>query len=164
MQPIRGIEVRERRTQCGEDRFAYRVRFRNARGERKGRTFDRAQDALDFRARLRLLKRTGDLPVLDVGRESLEQLMDDYWRLYAETRLELGTRKKYRCLWDKHIDKRLGGMELRQITPLVLSEFMAELQQDGVGVPTIRSCLGLLQGMLARAPSNGTGPKSTSSN
>jgi integrase len=148
---LRGVEIRERRSCGGEDRYAYRVRFQNARGERTGRTFDRAEDALDFRARLRLLKRAGDLPVLDAGRESLEQLMEDYWRLYAETRLEPATRKKYRCLWDKHIDRRLGGMELRQITPLVLSEFVAELQQDGAGAPTIRSCLGLLQGMFARA-------------
>jgi hypothetical protein len=36
-------------------------------------------------------------------------------------------------------------MELRQITPLVLSEFILELQQAGVGPATIRSCLGLLQ-------------------
>jgi site-specific recombinase XerD len=42
-------------------------------------------------------------------------------------------------------------MELRQITPLVLSQFVLELQQAGVGVPTIRSCLGLLQSMFARA-------------
>jgi hypothetical protein len=148
---LRGVEIRERRGCGGQERYAYRVRFQNARGERTGRTFDRAEDALDFRARLRLLKRAGDLPVLDAGRESLEQFMEDYWRLYAETRLEPATRKKYRCLWDKHIDRRLGGMGLRQITPLVLSEFVAELQQDGVGAPTIRSCLGLLQGMFARA-------------
>lgn len=53
-------------------------------------------------------------------------------------------------------------MELRQITRLVLTEFILELQQAGVGAPTIRSCLGLLQSMFAR-PWNGTGPESTSS-
>ncbi len=42
-------------------------------------------------------------------------------------------------------------MELRQITPLVLSEFILELQQAGAGAATIRSCLGLLQSMFARA-------------
>lgn len=42
-------------------------------------------------------------------------------------------------------------MELREVTRLVLSEFILKLQQDGVGAPTIRSCLGLLQSMLARA-------------
>jgi integrase len=148
--PARGIEIRERRSQ-GQHRYAYRVRFQNAHGERKARTFDCVEDALDFRARLRLLKRAGDLPALEAGKESLEQLMDDYWRLYAETRLEPATRRKYRCLWDKHIDRRLGRMELRQITPLILSEFIAELQRENVGVPTIRACLGLLQGMFARA-------------
>jgi integrase len=147
--PTRGVEIRERHG--GEARYAYRVRFQNARGERKGRTFDCAEDALDFRARLRLLKRAGDLAALEAGRETLEQLMGDYWRLYAETRLEPSTRRKYRCLWNAHIQRPLGAMELRQITPLVLSEFILELQQEGVGAPTIRSCLGLLQGMFARA-------------
>jgi hypothetical protein len=145
------VEIRERHPRGGGIRYAYRVRFQNARGERTGRTFDCAQDAVDFRARLRLLKRAGDLGMLESGRESLEQFMGDFWRLYAETRLEPGTRRKYRCLWNKHIQGRLGAMELRQITPLVLSEFVLELQQDGVGSPTIRSCLGLLQSMFARA-------------
>jgi hypothetical protein len=45
----------------------------------------------------------------------------------------------------------LGAMELRQITPLVLSEFILELQQAGAGAATIRSCLGLLQSVYARA-------------
>jgi hypothetical protein len=147
---LRGVEIRERR-RGGEVRYAFRVRFQNARGDRDSRTFDSAEDALDFRARLRLLKRAGDLGLLEAGKESLEQFMGDYWRLYAEMRLEPATRKKYRCLWNKHICRRLGGMELRQITPLVLSEFVLELQQDGVGAPTIRGCLGLLQGMFARA-------------
>jgi integrase len=149
--PIPGVEIRERHPRGGGIRYSYRVRFQNARGERTGRTFDCAQDAMDFRARLRLLKRAGDLGVLDSGKESLEQFMGDFWRLYAETQLEPGTRRKYRCLWNKHIRRRLGTMELRQITPLVLSEFVRDLQQDGVGAPTIRSCLGLLQSMFARA-------------
>jgi integrase len=149
--PIPGVEIRERHPRGGGVRYSYRVRFQNARGEREGRTFDCAQDAVDFRARLRLLKRAGDLGVLDSGSEPLEEFMVDFWRLYAETRLEPGTRKKYSCLWSKHIRKRLGAMELRQITPLVLSELVLELQRDGVGTPTIRSCLGLLQSMFARA-------------
>jgi hypothetical protein len=42
-------------------------------------------------------------------------------------------------------------MQMRQITPLALSEFILELQQAGVGSATIRSCLGLLQSIFARA-------------
>jgi integrase len=149
--PIPGVEIRERHPRGGEHRYAYRVRVDNAWGERTSRTFDCAQDALDFRARLRLLKRVGDLAVLERGKEPLAQFMSDFWRLYAETRLEPSTRRKYRCLWSAHIERRLGATELRQITPLVLSEFVRGLQGEGVGAPTIRSCLGLLQSMFARA-------------
>jgi integrase len=148
---IRGVEIRERGGRGREVYYVYRVRFQNARGERAQRTFDTPQDALDFRARLRLLKRTGDLAVLEAGNETLEQFMSDFWRLYAETRLERSTRRKYRCLWNAHIERRLGAMQLRQITPLALSEFILELQQAGAGAATIRSCLGLLQSMFARA-------------
>jgi integrase len=149
--PIPGVEIRERRPRGGEVLYSYRVRFQNARGKRDQRSFDTAQDAQDFRARLRLLKRTGDLAVLERGNEALERFMGDFWRLYVETRLETSTRKKYRCLWNVHINRRLGAMELRQITPLVLSEFILELEEAGAGAATIRSCLGLLQSMFARA-------------
>ncbi len=149
--PIPGVEIRERRPRGGEVLYSYRVRFKNARGKRDQRSFDTAQDAQDFRARLRLLKRTGDLAVLERGNEVLERFMGDFWRLYVETRLETSTRKKYRCLWNVHINRRLGAMELRQITPLVLSEFILELEEAGAVAATIRSCLGLLQSMFARA-------------
>jgi integrase len=147
--PIRGVEIRECQSRGGG--YSYRVRFQNGRGERTERTFDCAQDALDFRARLRLLKRSGDLAVVERGRKTLSEFMADFWRLYAETRLAVSTRRKYRCLWNAHIERPLGRTQLRQITPLVLSEFILELQEGGVGTPTIRSCLGLLQGMFARA-------------
>lgn len=147
---LRGIEVR-RRARDAEYRYAYRVRYVDAVGQRKSRTFDSVHDALDFRSRLRLLKRAGDLATLEVGRESLVEFSRDYWRLYAEVRLAPGTERAYRSLWNRHIHKRLGGMQLRQITPLVVSEFIGELQAAGVSVHTIRACLGLLQSMFSRA-------------
>lgn len=148
---IPGVEIRKRRPRGGQAQYAYRVRFQNARGKRDQRTFDSPEDALDFKARLRLLKRSGDLPALESGRQTLEQFMEEFWRLYVESRLERNTARKYRSLWSKHIAGRLGAMELRQITPLVLSEFVLELEEAGAGAATIRSCLGLLQSMFARA-------------
>ncbi len=147
---LRGVELRER-ARGAEHRCAYRVRFVDAQGHRESRTFDSAQDALDFRGRLRLLKRAGDLASLDVGRESLEQFSRDYWRLYVEVRLAPRTERTYRCLWNLHIRKRLGGMQLRQITPLVVSQFISELQDARLSVHSIRACLGLLQSMFSRA-------------
>jgi integrase len=147
---LRGVEVRER-AHGGEHRYAYRVRYLNAQGQRKTRTFDTPQDAMDFRGRLRLLKRAGDLAALDLGRDSLEQFSRDYWRLYAEVRLASQTQETYRFLWNRHIRNRLGGMQLRQITPLVVSVFVSELQDAGASVQTVRACLSLLQSMFSRA-------------
>jgi integrase len=149
--PIPGVEIREGDPRGGGTSYAYRVRFRDARGRRVARTFDCAEDALDFRARLRLLKRADELGELDRGRETLAEFLADFWRLYAEVHLEPSTRRKYRCLWRAHIEQRLGAMQLRRITPVVICGFIRELQDDGTGAPTIRSCLGLLQSMFARA-------------
>jgi integrase len=147
---LRGVEVRER-ARGGEHRYAYRVRYLNAHGQRKARTFDTPQDAMDFRGRLRLLKRAGDLAALDLGRDSLEQFSRDYWRLYAEVRLASRTAQTYRSLWNCHVRQRLGGMQLRQITPLIVSVFVSELQDAGASVQTVRACLSLLQSMFSRA-------------
>ena len=42
---LRGVEVREQ-AHGGEHRYAYRVRYLNAQGQRKARTFDTPQDAM----------------------------------------------------------------------------------------------------------------------
>jgi integrase len=73
------------------------------------------------------------------------------WCLYVEVRLTPQTERTYRCLWNTHIRARLGGMQLREITPMVVSRFISELRDAGVGVHGIRACLGLLQNMFSRA-------------
>jgi integrase len=42
-------------------------------------------------------------------------------------------------------------MQLRQITPMVVSQFISELRDAGVGAHSIRACLSLLQSMFSRA-------------
>ncbi len=46
---------------------------------------------------------------------------------------------------------RLGEYELRRITPAVVAEFADDLRRDGVGDPTVRKVLSLVQGVLGRA-------------
>jgi integrase len=70
----------------------------------------------------------------------------------------------YASLWDRYVLPRLGGMELRRLTPAVIESFQAELRREGVGDATIIKILTLLQGMLQRAvvwgriPSNPVAP------
>ncbi|MGZ4288677.1 MAG: tyrosine-type recombinase/integrase [Solirubrobacteraceae bacterium] len=148
---IPGVEVRRRQSRNGDQYAVYRVRYRDAAGNRRSREFDTAEDALDFRAQVRLLRRQGDLRALDAGSERLADFAADWWELYAGRHLSISTLDTYKSIWNVHVNPRLGHLELRQITPLTLEHFAAELADDGVGAATIRKAMSMLQGMLGRA-------------
>jgi integrase len=120
-------------------------------GDRRSRDFDTPQDALDFRAHLRLLERRGELASLDAGKQTLEEFMSEWWKLYARQRLAISTRRTYRSLWNLHLLPRLGVRQLRELTPVVLDQFQVELEQAGVGAAARRKTMALLQRMLASA-------------
>jgi site-specific recombinase XerC len=149
--PIPGVEIRERRRRNGQAYYRYRVRYINGAGVRDDEEFDTPQEAKDFKAKLRLAKRSGVLRELSAGKETLGEFMADYWRLYAKRHLAKVTRKKNRGMWNKHILPRLGATQLRQITPMALCEYIAALEDAGVSASQIRSILGMLQSMFARA-------------
>jgi integrase len=145
------IERRERRRRNGEQYVVWRVRWTNEAGSKRSATFDTERDAKDFEARLRLLRRSNDLASLDAGRETLAEFVHEWWELEAEARLERATLLGYASHWNRHVLPRLGRMQLREITPLVLTRFRADLERDGVGQETIRRTLVLLQNIFARA-------------
>jgi integrase len=149
--PIPGMEIREYKDAHGAY-YRFRVRFTNASGQRDQETLDTPKDALDFKAKLRLMARRGNLHELDTGEQTLVQFMPEFWSLYAKRCLAEVTRRKYRGAWNKHIlPRRICQLPMRQITPLVLYEYAAELEDDGVGAATIRGVLGMLQSMFQRA-------------
>lgn len=115
------------------------------------RTFDRKRDADSFDADLKRRARMGDLDLLDAGRETLATFAREWWRLHAEPKLAQTTRSYYATAWDVHVLPRLGGLELRRITPEVIEAFQGDLRAAGVGAPTIRKVLSILQGVMTRA-------------
>ena len=145
------IERRQRRRRSGETYFVWRVRWTNEAGVKRASTFDSERDALDFEARLRLLRRSNELASLDAGRETLTEFVQEWWKLEASSRLERATLKGYASHWNCHVHGRLGHLPLREITPLTVTRFRAELEEAGVGDETIVRCLVLLQSILARA-------------
>jgi integrase len=50
-----------------------------------------------------------------------------------------------------HVLPRLGELELRRLTPAVIAGFADELRGNGIGDPTVRKVLSLLQGVLSHA-------------
>jgi hypothetical protein len=144
--------VIEKRT-LKNGRRVYRVRWRDAgRGSREHvRSFDRHEDAVRFETDIRRRKQLGELAELEAGRETLDEWARDWFRTYARPNLAGHTLDYYARAWDNHILPRLGEYELRRITPAVIVGFADELRRDGIGEPTIRKVLTLVQGVLARA-------------
>jgi integrase len=128
-------------------RKIYRVRWRPAgRGSTfHSRVFDRREDAERFETEVRRRKQLGDLAHLERGKQTLDEFAREWWQRYASKELARKTQNRYAELWDRHILKRLGGLQLRHLTPDVVAGFQDELRADGVGEPTIRKALALLQ-------------------
>ena len=145
------VTVRKRK-----DTGAYEARWRE-NGRRRSRSFDRKGDADRFAtAQDRRLQLGIDA---DTGRETLAEFMEDvYWRTYALQNLKRGTRETYLQTWAKHILPRLGGFELREITPAVVEDFRAQLHAVPVGDPTVIKAMTLLQGIMKRAVVRGRVP------
>jgi integrase len=131
-------------------KVGWRVRWREGSVQRS-RDFARKGDAEAFDLNVRRLAQTGDLGMLEAGKQKLADLAEEWWATYAEPNLAPKTLAMYASLWDRYVLRRLGGFELRRLTPTVIESFQAELRREGVGEPTILKTLTLLQGMLRRA-------------
>lgn len=77
------------------------------------------------------MRRSSDLASLDAGRETLAEFVDEWWRLDASSRPERAT-QELRLALEPHILPRLGQTPVRDITPLTVTRFRADLEQAGV--------------------------------
>ena len=148
------IQKRTRRGRDGKAYYVFRVRWRDDAGEHRSKTLPRGttrKQAEDFERQVMTLKRTGRLDDLDRGRQLLADFAEEWWDVYAAQHLERSTRQTYATIWNRHLLPRLGGHELRAITPHVITTVTRDPEAADVGAPTVRKALGLLQGMLQRA-------------
>src|SRR5262249_4744877 len=72
----------------------------------------------------------------------------EWWATYAEPNLAPKTLAMYASVWDRYVLPRLGGFELRRLSPAAVEAFQAELRREGVGEPTILKTLTVRQGVL----------------
>lgn len=128
--------------------YKARVYDSSRRSGYRERTFDRRTDAVAWEAQLHLAKRQGQLALLDAGKETLERFTSTWWTQYAEVHLAPKTLREYRRYLERDIIPALGRLELRSITPSVVSQWAGGLER---GAPTVRKLLSVLQGILARA-------------
>jgi integrase len=137
----------------------YKVAWRDELGKQRSRSFSLKADAETWEAKIKLAKRQGELAELDAGRQTLSEFMADWWRLHATLTLAPKTLEIYAGLKDRHIEPRLGQLQLRRITPEKLQAFQADLADAGVGKETVRKSLAMLQGILERAVEWGRIPR-----
>ncbi len=148
------IQKRQRRDRSGKAYSVWRVRFEDAAGRERSKTLPRGttkREAEAFESRVKLLKATGELAVLDRGRETLADFVVDWWELYAAHNLARSTLEVYSVVWNKHLADRVGGLALRELTPETIVRLRQDLERAGAGNATIRKALAMLQGVLARA-------------
>lgn len=149
---VPGIENRKRRRRDGTIHWTFRVRWIDpVTKERVGEEFDRQSDAIDFQATLRLARRGGALAELSAGRETLAEFAEHWWVTYAAVTLSRSTLPSYSVIWNRHILPRIGHLQLRAITPGVITRLRTDLEQAAVGAPTIRKGMSMLQAILRRA-------------
>ena len=129
----------------------WRVRWRDSGGRERSRVLGRKRDAESFDAEVKRRKRAGDVDVVNAGKQTLAEFVEEWWRLYAEPNLARATLRLYAMLWDKHILPQLGGLRLRELTPERIEEFRARLVASGAGQVSIRKALVLVQDVLQRA-------------
>jgi hypothetical protein len=96
-------------------KVAWPVRWREG-GVQRSRDFDRKRDADAFDLNVRHLAQTGELGMLEAGKQKLADLAREWWTVYAEPNLAPKTQVMYASLWDRYVLPRLGGMELRRLT------------------------------------------------
>lgn len=137
----------------------YVVRW-NEGGRKRARTFERKGDADAFDVDVKRRKQLGPLaPTVIQSRMTLAEFVEqEWWPRYAIPTLAPDTRRRYLEVWGTHLLPRVGDYELRQLTSMVVEDLREGMERSGVGAPTQRKALMLLQGILRRAAVRGLIP------
>ena len=129
----------------------WRVRWRDEGGNERSRVIGNKRDAVAFDGEVKRRKRLGDLADADAGTESLDEYVTEVWAKAHTAHLKPETRRKYACVYDKHVSPRLGGMQLRNIDPEKVATFQADMVRDGVKPHAVNKAVILLGAILQRA-------------
>jgi integrase len=126
----------------------YLATFRDPGGRQRWAEFATKKDARIWRAR-----GLTDPRSIVSGKRRLADVWEALLELHGK-KLRPATRANWEQQWRKHIEPRLGSWPVGKITIPVVKEFMAELETDGVGVPTRQKCRAILHRILEEAVEN----------
>jgi site-specific recombinase XerC len=132
----------------------YKVRWRQD-GRNRARTFQSKPAADRFDRRVKDLKASGELHLLDEkprGEITLARYAREvWWPEYAEVYLDGETRMNYAVQLDLRIEPRWGEHRLRDLRSGPIEAWAAQLRREGVGDATIIKTLTVMRSVLKRA-------------
>lgn len=152
--PEPAVDVRSYRRSDGTVTKTYSVRYYDATGTRR-RTAAPTFEEADFeRARLVLeqMGATGDFakPSSDSDAMTLAEFWP-VWLADARSRLSPRTIAKHEAQWASRVAPTCGHLSLAEIRPRLVSQWRAELLDEGVGPGAVIKAMGLLQTMFTLA-------------
>ena len=131
------------------DKGRWQARYRDPTGRERARNFTRKADAERFLVQIESDKLRGQWVDPEAARIRLGDFAE---RWYASTvPLKPKTRSGYRSLLDSRILPYMGDLQLRQVDPIVIREWVAELQEDGLSASRIRQARNVLHSVFNMA-------------
>lgn len=126
-----------------------RKRRRTFTGKAQGSATKAKKAAEQFAVEIERRKESGDLGYYRGLNMALMDLVgQEWWPRHAELELEPKTLSLYSWLWNKHVLPYLGSYEMREIRAGTIRDWRIALQKSGLGDPTIRKAMSLLQGIF----------------
>lgn len=131
------------------DNGRWQARYRDPTGRERARNFTRKADAERFLVQIESDKLRGQWVDPEAGRIKLGDFAE---RWYATTvPLKPKTRSGYRSLLDSRILPYTGDLQLRQVHPILIREWVADLQEDGLSASRIRQARNVLHSVFNMA-------------
>jgi hypothetical protein len=153
---MRNIERRSHERTDGSELFTYRIRWMDEDGQRQRETFDTVDGAIRFRDELEArAMRLRDGPA-DRAHVTVADAKERWWNEHVLPTLAQRTRDNYAGVWRRHVQHRLEGLLLIDLTTPEIERVKDEMLGDGVGAPTVRTAIALLGSVLGYATRRGT--------
>jgi hypothetical protein len=133
------------------DQWEVRWREGGRDSRRRQRTFDCKRDAETFDREVKRRKQLGELATWEKRNHTVRELGREWWANYAVPNLAEWTLTGYEPILAKHIERRLGGLRVGEVSPEVVADFRRRLEAAGVGRHSVRLSLVVLQAMFKQA-------------
>lgn len=132
----------------------YKARYYDHFGLLRSKSgFTTKSEAKRFEEMKRLEKRVGVPGAMLANQETVREAYDDWMRVHVKARLSPVTQECYETLAKLHLLPYLGDVPMVQLCekPMMLDEWYATLERNGVGPASIKKTIMVLSGVMTAA-------------